>query len=308
MRTIRPIPKRWGVSFSIKQCRNFDIDPQKTLAWLLDEAGFRRFRVMSYWNEIESIKGTYDFSGLDWQLHMIEDKGGKAPAVTLCLGVRQPRWPESHWPDWAWSLSKKERTAALLRFIAAVIDHVQDNPIIVSYQLENEALLKSFGEMPEIIRSRLRAEYRLVKQLDPSRPVIMTTSNSWGLPARKPRPDITGFSYYHTVYNDRLQTYTPSGHSPRIHKFRAWLAAWLLGRKAFIHELQLEPWGPKAIWEIPLSEQDKSMSHEDIKRNVAKAISVGIYPIDLWGGEWWYWRIKVHHDTSIWHAVRQSLR
>ena len=87
-------PRAYGVSFSVKQCRNFGLDPKETLAWLLKQ-GWRRFRLMSYWNEHEKSQGIYDFTELDWQMKMIENAGG---TVTLCLGVKQPRWPEYHWP------------------------------------------------------------------------------------------------------------------------------------------------------------------------------------------------------------------
>ena len=295
-------PRRYGVSFSLKQCQSFGLDAGETLAWLLHDAGFRRFRLMSYWDEHEPAPGMYDFAALDRQVAEVARAGG---VVTLCLGARQPRWPESHWPAWAWQASKPERTAALLRYIEMVVKRYRDNPAIASYQLENEALLKSFGERPEVDRRRLRAEFDLVKQLDPSRPVIMSTSTSWGIPLWRPMPDIVGFSYYQIVHTGRR--YTTAWHTPRLHRLRRRLIRLAKRRPVFIHELQLEPWGPAAIWNMPLGEQDKSMSPDQIRRNLALARQVGVYPIDLWGGEWWYWRLKHHGDPSIWQAVRGAL-
>ena len=294
------IPEEFGVSFSIKQCRNFGIDPKETLSWLINEAGFRRFRLMSYWDEHERQPGKYDFSDLEWQVEMVSRAGG---VVTLCLGARQPRWPENHWPAWAWQTDKDKRSAALLKYIETVVEHFKDKDCIVSYQLENEALLKSFGERPEIVRERLRKEYDLVKRLDPSRPVIMTTSTSWGIPVRQPIPDIVGISYYRTVWNKKLGRYTKAGHFPLLHRTRIWLIRQLLERRSFIHELQLEPWGPTTIWSMTSAEQDKSMSPAIIKRNLQLAKRVKAPPIDLWGGEWWYWRLN-NGDNSIWNAVK----
>ena len=69
-RTSRIIdPSDFGVSFSLKQCSSFDIDPEETLRWLVAQ-GFRRFRLMSYWNEHEKEPKKYDFSALDWQIDM----------------------------------------------------------------------------------------------------------------------------------------------------------------------------------------------------------------------------------------------
>jgi hypothetical protein len=295
-------PKRFGVSFSLKQCRNFGIDPKKTLDWLLNEAGFRRFRLMSYWNEHEKEQGKYDFSQLDWQIKRIEKAGG---VVTLCLGARQPRWPENHWPEWAWQAPKAERSRALLAYIQKVVERYKDSPALTSYQLENEALLQNFGKNSEIDRERLVAEFNLVKELDPAHPVIMTVSDQWGIPLRAPIPDSIGFSYYHTVY--AKGRYTSAHHYAWLHRLRTALIRLIHGRPVFIHELQLEPWGPTAIWKMNAAEQDKSMSPSHIARSIRLAKQTKLYPIDLWGGEWWYWRTTKHRDRSVWQAVQTAL-
>lgn len=295
-------PQKFGVTFSVKQCRNFGIKTHDTLSWLINDAGFKRLRLMTYWDEHEKEHGVYDFSDLDWQLEMAQKNGC---LVTLCLGARQPRWPENHWPDWAWKGPKEWRTEALLEYIKAVVERYRDNDAVVSYQLENEALLESFGRRPELDRKRLRKEFALVKQLDPERPVIMTTSTSWGIPMRRPVPDIVGFSYYRILYGGGK--YSHAFHFPKLDKVRA-VSIKLLHRKpSFIHELQLEPWGPTAIWKMPIPEQDKSMSVQHIRKNIALARQTNLYPIDLWGGEWWYWRYHYIHDPSIWLAVQSAL-
>lgn len=295
-------PARYGVSFSVKQCRAFGVDPTKTLQWLLQQ-GWRRFRLMSYWNEHENVQGTYDFASLDAQLEQIGKAGGE---VTLCLGARQPRWPENHWPEWAWQAARPERTAALLNYLETVVQRYKNTACIVSYQLENEALLHSFGRRPEVDRARLRAEYALVKRLDPSRPVIMTTSTSWGIPLRQPVPDTVGFSFYQVLYSSSRHRYTTAFHNPVLDIARAGLIALVWHRPSFIHELQCEPWGPKAIWEMTTAEQDESMSPAHIARNLHLAQQTRLYPIDLWGGEWWYWR-QLQGDTSVYQAVVAAL-
>lgn len=290
----------WGVSFSLKQCHNFGIDPTDTLDWLIAQ-DWRRFRLMSYWDEHEKEPGVYDFSELDKQVKRISQTGG---VITMCLGARQPRWPENHWPDWVWELSKSERTAALLVYIDVVVERYKHKKAIISWQLENEALLEEFGEQPEIDRKRLRAEFALVKQLDPDRPIAMTTSTSWGIPLRQPIPDIVGFSFYQIVHN--RGRYSQSFHKPWFDRFRAGAVQLLWSKPSFIHELQCEPWGPQNIWEMTNEEQDKSMNLAQIKKNIRLARETNLYPIDIWGGEWWYWR-HLQNATEIWRAVRDSL-
>ncbi len=290
----------FGVTFSAKQCRNFNLDADETLQWLIDR-GFRRFRLMSYWNEHEKQPGTYDFKALDKQINRIEKSGG---VITLCLGARQPRWPENHWPEWAWKADKPVRSAALLAFIEVIVQRYRNRTSIISYQLENEAVLQRWGDKPEVDRDRLNAEYNLVKRIDSSRQIIMTTSTSWGIPAREPIPDSVGFSFYSVIYRDG--GYHHSVFYPWVHRLRAWLIWQLLNRRVFIHELQLEPWGPTAIWKMDNDEQSKSMDIPQIHENVRLAKRINAYPIDLWGGEWWYWRYK-HGDDSIWDAVEKSI-
>jgi hypothetical protein len=272
------------------------------LFWLCKEAGFRRFRLMSYWNEVEKERGTYDFSELDMQIETVTAFGG---VITLCLGVKQPRWPEYHWPEWAKTLPDPEKTAALLQFIEIVVERYKNNPAIISWQLENEALLKGFGESIHIDRKRLRKEYARVKKIDPSRPITMSTSNGWGMPLRQPIPDIIGFSYYPIMYKNGR--YNRTIQKPWLHRFRKSLIRAFLRKDVFIHELQLEPWGPTAIWKMSLEEQDKSMSRAQIKNNIAEAKRIKAYPIDLWGGEWWYWRAQKHHDLSITETALEAL-
>lgn len=294
-------PAYFGVSFSSKQCRNFKLNEQAALSFLLKTVSFRRFRLMSYWNEHEKTPGNYDFTALDKQVALIEKNGG---VVSLCLGARQPRWPESHWPKWALDLPQVERYETLYRFIENVVKRYKDNSTIISWQLENEALNRSFGKNGDFNHARLRHEYQLVKQLDPSRPIIMSTSNTWGIPVRRPRPDQFGFTLYQTQFENG--TYSYAKLPTWWWSLRAELIKLTTGRSSFIHELQAEPWGPKAIWEMSVSEQDKSMDIVQLETNITLAKKTKLHPIDLWGGEWWYWR-HLQGDEAIWHTVRYNL-
>jgi hypothetical protein len=293
-------PTKYGVSFSLKQCRNFGLDPGMTLQWLVAQ-GWRRFRLMSYWDEHEPEQGKYDFEWLDWQIATITAAGG---TISLCLGVKQPRWPEYHWPKWVEQLDKTDRDSALLHFVGTVVARYRDQKVIDSWQLENEALLKGFGEDIEIDRQRLRAEYGVVKNLDKNRPIIMTTSNSWGIPVRKPRPDVVGFSWYFRIYSH--DQYHRTSHAAWLHRLRRHLVHVLLGKGVFIHELQCEPWGPEAIWKMSVAGQDKSMDQAQITHNLSEARTIHVHPIDLWGAEWWYWR-WLQGDGTIWRTVKDNL-
>lgn len=292
----------FGVSFSIKQCRGFGVDPKKTLKFLIEEMGIKRFRLMSYWDEIEKNKGSYDFSELDLQIEMIKKAGG---SVSLCIGLRQPRWPESHYPEWAKKLSAKELTSELLKFNQLVIERYRGEDCITSWQLENEALNRGFGVNGNFSRRRLRLEMEQLRGLDCKRKIIMSTSNTWGLPIRRPRPDIFGFTLYKVQYKN--EKYKTSYLSAFWYRFRALIIRIITFKRSFIHELQLEPWGPGSTQDLSYDEQEKSMNVGQISVNLRLAKKTGLYPIDMWGGEWWYWR-KIHGDETIWKAVYDKIR
>ncbi len=295
------ISPNFGVSFSIKQSRDFKIDQIDALKFLIYTMGFRRFRLMSYWDEHEAVPGNYNFDELDQQINLIKNVGGE---ISLCLGVRQPRWPESHWPKWALKLPRAERYERLCKYIKIVVERYRDESCITSYQLENEALNRSFGTNGDFNRTRLKDELKIIKKIDPSKSVIMSTSNTWGIPLRRPTPDAFGFTFYQTQFEKG--SYTKNKLPYWWWHARAILIKIITGRRSFIHELQAEPWGPKSIWEMTTEEQDKSMDSKQLKTNIHLARKTKLLPIDLWGGEWWYWR-HLQGDDDIYKTVIKHL-
>ena len=292
----------YGVSFSRKYASELELDWHETLEAILADLGVRRLRLMSYWDEIEKSPGDYDFYELDEQLGLAAAYGAK---VTLCLGKRQPRWPECHRPEWTHDLPKPEWEHALNRFIERVVERYRDHPSIISWQLENEAFNRGFGVCDDHDRERVRREFEFVKKLGVPQPVIMTASDNWGLPLRKPRPDIVGFSLYRWQHrNDR---YTKSPFPAWLYTVRAAFIEQVLKRSVVIHELQAEPWGRKPTWELPREEQDELMNLKRLDEIVSFTKKTGIRYMDLWGVEWWYLR-NLQGNDAIWTAAKQLFR
>lgn len=297
---------QYGVTFIPSYARYLGVEPEETMLALRDDLGFRRFRLVSHWNGIEKTPGEYDFSELDWQFEKVAEVEG---SVTLAIGLRQPRWPECHTPEMYHGEPIETLYPKLEKFITAVVERYKDHPSLVSYQLENEFFLEVFGECPDFSRERLQKEYDLVKSIDAETPVILSLANNyWGVPTGSPRPDIFGVSVYKRVYDytvtkDYLEYPFPSWY----YAGRAGLTQLLTGRKSMLHELQAEPWAPMPIPEAPIAEQDRSMDAKRLKERIKYGKDVGFKEVDLWGGEWWYWR-KVHHnDPSLWETVRNEI-
>lgn len=301
---------KYGVSFSIKYAKELGNDWQANYLALLDDMQFKHLRLMSYWDSIEPQKGQYDFTDLDWQFNEAAKRGAK---VSLAIGLRQPRWPECHEPEWAKALPMEgpQWQSDLSKYIEVVVKRYKTHPALESYQLENESLNTWFGDCRSRAanRDRLVAEYNMVKKLDPNHPLLMSLSDEHGFPMRQPVPDEYGFSIYRIVWNDKTPVHFYLTYPAPVwwHRLRAGVIKLTQHRNVYVHELQVEPWGPKPTVELSVPDQDRSMGVKQIHKNMVFGRKIGSQEIYTWGGEWWYWR-KVHfNDPGPWNAVKQEI-
>jgi endo-1,4-beta-mannosidase len=175
-----------------------------------------------------------------------------------------------------------------------VVNRYKNNPAVANWQLENEAMNNWFGGCGQPDRQRVAEEYNLVKQWDPTHPIRMSLSDQHGLPINGPAPDEYGFSVYRIVWNTfgpwhfYLVYPTPIWY----HHLRAVVIDWIQHRPIFIHELQMEPWGPEDTKNLSIAEQDKSMNANQVHKSIKFARQIGA---------------KVHGDPTIWDAVKSEI-
>lgn len=299
----------YGVTFISDYARYLELDPEETMLALRDDLGFKRFRLVSYWKNIEKNPGEYDFSELDWQFEKVREVDGQ---VTLSIGLRQPRWPECHAPEWVNPGQKDQWYPELQKYISAVVERYKNHPSLDSYQLENEYYLGAFGDCKKfgIERQRLIEEYNLVKSIDSKTPIIMSYANNYfGVATGEPRPDQIGVSVYKKFFEftvtKRYFTYPfPSWY----YSWRAGIQEILTGKSSMLHELQAEPWPPTPMIETSIEEQNKSMNAKMLKERISFSEATGFRQIDLWGGEWWYWRKEKFNDPSLWQTIKSELK
>lgn len=301
-------PQTLGVSFIPDYAQSLGVDPQKTMD-ALTGIGVKQFRLVSYWSDMEQTQGRYDFSQLDWQFKKAEAAHAQ---VLLTVGLRQPRWPECHMPDWAAKEPVNQWQPQLEAFMQAVVQRYQHSPSLQAYQLENEYFLQGFGTCTNFSRSRLVSEYNLVKKLDPSHPIIVGRSNNaLGFPVGQPQPDEFSISVYKRVWDGNFS------HRYIEYPWPAWFYGFLAGTQKIVNhkdmiigELQAEAWPPngKTIQETSLAEQNKSFNAERFQGRINYGKATGMRQMYLWGAEYWYYRLTVLHDPSVWNVAKQNFK
>ncbi len=302
----RNIPLTMGVTFIPDYASYLGLNPQQTMSALINNMHVKQFRLVSYWSDGEPSKGQYDFSQLDWEFAQAD---AAHATVSLAIGLRQPRWPECHAPSWIdTSQSAGNWYPQLVSYISAVINRYKKNSALQSYQLENE-YFNTFGQCPSANRSQLIDEFKRVKQLDPHHPVIISRSNNYGgLPLGQPTPDEFGVSVYRRVWSPWIGRYMQYPFPAWYYAFLAGAQKIITGKDSVLHELQAEAWLPngQSILASSLSEQNKSFNAARLKDTIELGRATGMKTIDLWGVEYWYYRLTVLHDLSVWNTARQA--
>jgi len=295
----------WGISFSQKHAQNLGLDWQQTYLALLDDLKIKHLRLISHWDLIEKEQDQYNFRDLDWQIDEAEKRG---VGIILVIGMKTPRWPECHIPDWAELFSQEKMEKENLHLIKEITSRYRRRTSIIGWQVENEPFF-NFGECPEIREDFVIAEIALVKSLDSqNRKVIITESGTgsfWFKGAEL--GDEVGISLYRKAcfHQPRIYITYPS---PAIFYWRkAQIIKRFFNKEIICTELQAEPWGPKLLYESSLEEQEKTMNLEIFKRNIDFAEKTGLKEFYLWGGEWWYWLKTKQNNDEIWQEVKNLI-
>ncbi len=282
-----PTQVKFGVTYSPKYARYLKLDWQKTYTRILDDLQVRNLRLLSYWDILESERGQYDFTETDY---LLQEAGKRGAKVILVVGVRQPRWPECHIPAWAKDLSADQRKKEALKLVEKVVERYKDEGAVWAWQVENEPLLKGFGEGCDVLDGGfLRREIELVRGLS-KKPIIMTDSGELGFWVTSMKEsDIFGTTVYRQVH-DKLLGYMTYPVPPSLYSLKSDLVRSLFAKsnqKTIIVELQAEPWLANGNF-LPAAGQAKLFTIENFKSYINFAQKTGFDEAYLWGVEWWY--------------------
>jgi hypothetical protein len=297
----KPAPETitYGVSFNTLYARELGLDWREAYDAVLDELGVRQLRLAAHWPMVQPIDDSYNFSELDYQITRAEEVGAE---VILAVGRRLPRWPECHVPHWAKSLSVGERNERQIEYMTEVVERYKESPAVVWWQVENEPFLEvfAFEHCGELDKDFLDREIDLVRDLDPTRPILITDSGNLGLWAGAySRGDIFGTSVYVHLWNPELgplRTILPGW----FYRVKDNFMALLYGEKpSVLIELSVEPWLLEPVVDVPLETQFSRMDLQKFEEILAYAKETHYDRQYLWGAEWWYW-LHLQGRSEMW--------
>ncbi len=292
-----------GVTFSSRYSKDIGLNWRENYLAILDDLKVRKIRIPVYWDLAESKEGEYDFSDVDWQIQEAQKRNAE---IILVIGQKVPRWPECFVPSWA--NSDQKRKESLFEFVKNSAEHFKNFPGVKYWQIENEPFL-DFGVCPPADYNLIDNEIGIVKDIDNSRPIIITDSGELSLwiSAAK-RADIFGTTMYRDVVSKNFGTIKyPIG--PNFFKFKNLIIKSLAGQdKAIVIELQGEPW--LNGWTTSFSVQDQlvSMNSQKLEDNVQFAKNSGFSEIYIWGAEWWYYLKAQQNHPEVWNTAKELIR
>ncbi len=290
---------RFGATFSHLHAQWLGLDVRSTFKQTL-ALKFDYLRLCCYWKECEPQRGEYHFSSLDELLTFCERS---KQAVVVTVGMKAPRWPEFHLPEWT-SFDDPDLHAHVLRFITAVLLHLRHYHCIRYWQVENEPIERMVTNFRAISTSFFYQEVSLVQSLD-HRPIIGTMlANSRYLffPERTLGRycDVLGVDLYFKIPILGVLT-LPFLEIPGS------LRRLIMGssKPVWITELQAEPWESQNSFSKQKRTVDITAS--GLRDNTYKAQKMGATTIFFWGVEYWFAQQK-RGDRSLLQTAKMIMR
>lgn len=295
---------QYGISFNTLYARELGLDWKEVFNATINDLGVKNMRLAAHWDMIEPKNDKWNFKEMDYQIKAAEKNNID---VVFAVGRRLPRWPECHIPEWAKDKSWEEQKEEIKEYIKVVVERYKGVDSIKYWQVENEPFLEVFANehCGNLDVDFLDEEIALVKELDDTRPVLVTDSGNlgtWFKPYK--RGDAFGTSVYVYLWNPDIGPFK-SLLPPSFYRIKTNLMELFFGKKeSMLIELSLEPWLLEPVIDAPKDVLLERMSIKKFKNIIKFAEKTQFEKQYLWGAEWWYY-MKQHNYDIFWIEAKK---
>jgi Beta-galactosidase len=316
-------PYYLGTTFSPLQCYYMGLDWRRTFSAIAG-LGLDRIRLGAYWNVIEKQPSGFDFTELDWLLEQCDRRG---IAVALAVGMKVPRWPEFHFPDWvslrgdtgAGDRPLDQRSPVVaelaLNFVDRVVEHCKTAPALKYWQIENEPFTRleiaggrwlspEFVQREiDLVRSGKRADQQILLTNAIHLPTPKLVEDEPAFQDSLRLADAVGINVY-----TKVPTGFPGDYLEPTPQFWRTLQDWQgalrsADRESWIAEAQAEPWESQQL--VAMQKLNYPSATPLRMRSLTHQLrDAGYGTILLWGCEYWYWQ-KQQRQNLWWRQVQQ---
>lgn len=281
---------KFGFTFSLKYCNDLKLDWRKTLMKILKSYPWDSIRIAFYWDKIMPNESDWIISE---HQEMLEILSSYDINIVPSIGYRSPRWPERHFPSWVQNLYQEEFEQKLLNYLEKLILELKQNRQIEAWQIENEPFENTWGQNGFDVRYIYQKEINLLKSLD-KRPVIVSYGyKPWQKTFYNPDfpEDIIGLDFYSKlgIIIKNIPIYMDLYQYPfQTLRFKKDVNFVLSkNKKAWVMELQAEPWDYKFIDIKNKKDIERTISPNRFMKNIQTIKKAGISKAFVWGVEWW---------------------
>ena len=296
-----------GTSFTKWRAEALGLDYQSAFARTC-QMGFDLIRLSASWQELHR----FGYADLDWLLAHAQAAGQR---VVLTIGMKALGWPEFHLPTGLWPGDPNVQQRAIVH-VGQVVSRFRHHQAVVAWQVENEPFNRAGPSALWLPRASVRREARLIRSIDPRRPLVVTTfahfdegldrsssrhQSRWlrrvGLAIQAEREalavlgrgDVLGLDVYAAIgfLDDGGQERVAHAMPDQVDLVARWRRiAQRQGKRLWVTEAQAEPWEARRQTHA----DPRSVQPDQIARLVGRLAGTGAEAILLWGSEYWLWR------------------
>jgi hypothetical protein len=193
-------------------------NPELALDELLSSLQPDIVRLPVYWSVVAPTPNELDYAAIDGLINTVQahnaKKGSRQTRLVLVVGARNLVFPDVHLPKWlatqdVHALEGLLKTTNYRRYLETTFQRYDELPLLYAWQLENEPFDNApLGQLTNgaLSQSLMRSEVDLLKSIDPTHEVVVTTFNSAHVSL-----DLRGASPMSWLFT-RLPGAKPAGH------------------------------------------------------------------------------------------------